>query len=184
MLVAVAAVETVVLADGEGVALVDGILWTYGLAGAAADAGLRDLVTLGFQHGVSHGEILPRDGARAETEVLDGVVLDDKHRVDVLGLAWIDVLQVGLLLVKHVAPFHLLVPGHLHGLARNADGLLVAGVAQNLHSPVGLQLSAETLAASREEVDVRALEVDGADVAHLRGTVLIHRGEVEHADET
>ncbi len=92
MFKAVAALQAVVLANDEWFARVNGVLRTHLLACATANASIGDLVALGLHNSVAHGEIFPRDGAGTEAEILDCVVLDDKHSVDVLGLARIDVL--------------------------------------------------------------------------------------------
>ena len=92
-------------------------------------------------------------------------------------IARIHVRQVGLFLKDRINPFLLLRFAGRFCTSGQPDHLFVLCVAQDLHTPVSQQLTAEIFTLGRKKVHRLCLIVNGADVANLRCAALIHCGK-------
>ena len=134
----------------------------------------------------AEGVLSPEDGADAEVKILHFPVRHPEDDADFPGVAGVDVREVGLFRENLVNPFLLFRFGDGDGFGREADHLLAAGVAEDLHPAVRQQFPAEVLPPGGEKVEGGGggvqCEVDGADLPQLRGAGGVYRREGQDAD--
>ena len=157
----------------------DGSLRAARRADSAADTGVGDLIAFGADRSSSQHVALAEDGIYPEVEVRNLHVADAEHHADVPGLTGVDVGKIRLLRKDRINPFFLVVcRGCFTGKAYH---FFIPGVAEHLYSAVRKEFPTEVFAPRGEKVQDIRLVMDGADIAHLRRAMLVHRGESEDA---
>ena len=111
MLVTSSTVQTVVLPDDKRCACVDTPLWTYTLAGTAADTRIRDDIALFCYFTISKYICLPKNRMYTEIKILDFCLIDAENDADVPRLVGIDICKVRLFLKNLIPPLDLLIVG-------------------------------------------------------------------------
>lgn len=169
MLIAVATLQTVVLADDKRFAFINCTFRTDALTRSTAYTVITYFIAFWLPFCIAHGEIITENRMISKIEVFYHGILNAIDDSNLTCVAWIDIDKIGLFLKNLVHPF-LLVFSFMN-LARQTDHLFILCQAFHLDISACFKLVGEALSSCGIEVDGIRFKVDGADTPYL-GTIV------------